>query len=387
MGSNCSCLHGGNTEEKQLNTDRNVVEIEKNMVRSLESTYKNNTDPKDYSLDIRVELTDIIYLQSVLRGYLERRRVKDLHFGFSKEMRAPALVNTKSAGAHRNTVNMDDISRQSVTEIPAGEVPDYSNSATKLIQTKLGPFIYREATSGELIRRGPVKMENEAIYIGEWNAGNQRQGKGVQNWSDGAMYEGYWERDKANGKGRLIHANGDVYEGEWKDDKAWGNGIYIHTDGAKYEGAWENDKQHGEGKEIWPDGAKYKGMYENGQKYGFGTFEWADGSRYEGMFYENNIQGQGTYVWSDGRKFVGQWKNNKMHGKGLFTWSDGRKYEGEYQDDKKHGFGIFVWPDGRKYEGSWANGKQHGRGIYTTPTSGSKEGEWKDGKRIALINT
>lgn len=49
-----------------------------------------------------------------------------------------------------------------------------------------------------------------------------------------SVYEGYWEKDMANGRGRLIHADGDVYEGFWKDDKAHGKGMYYHTDGAWY---------------------------------------------------------------------------------------------------------------------------------------------------------
>ena len=40
----------------------------------------------------------------------------------------------------------------------------------------------------------------------------------------------------ANGYGRLIHSDGDVYEGEWNNDKAEGKGTYYHSDGAKYIG-------------------------------------------------------------------------------------------------------------------------------------------------------
>ena len=385
MGNNCSCLHGGKTDEKQLNTEINPVEIEKNMIKPLEFSNKT-TDFKENSVDLRVELREIIFLQSVLRGYIERRKIKEVFCTKLQNWEKRDQKGDKMMKNEENRRNSDEFIRNFVNEINLNDVPDYSNSATKLIQMKLGQFIYREATDPDLIKRGPVKMENDAIYIGEWQKENKRHGKGLQKWSDGSAYEGYWKFDKANGKGRLIHTNGDVYEGDWKDDRAHGHGIYIHTDGAKYEGSWEYDKQHGFGIEVWPDGAKYQGLYENGQKNGLGRFEWADGSVYEGNFSQNNIQGQGNYTWSDGRKFVGEWKNNKMHGKGLFTWNDGRSYDGEYLDDKKHGFGIFVWPDGRKYEGSWMFGKQNGRGTYFTPSGESKEGEWKDGKRVSSIS-
>lgn len=66
-------------------------------------------------------------------------------------------------------------------------------------------------------------MENGARYKGQWNSVlNQREGRGVQIWPDGSIYEGYWKNDKANGRGRLIHADGDVYLGEWVEDKAEG---------------------------------------------------------------------------------------------------------------------------------------------------------------------
>jgi hypothetical protein len=70
-------------------------------------------------------------------------------------------------------------------------------------------------------------MENGARYKGQWNkTTNQREGRGVQIWPDGSIYEGHWALDKANGRGRLIHADGDVYEGGWNEDKAEGYGIY-----------------------------------------------------------------------------------------------------------------------------------------------------------------
>ena len=59
-----------------------------------------------------------------------------------------------------------------------------------------------------------LMRENDAKYTGELNRMTQeREGKGVQIWSDGSRYEGFWLKDKANGRGRLIHADGDVYEG------------------------------------------------------------------------------------------------------------------------------------------------------------------------------
>ena len=365
---NCSCIQGINEE--------NQVDTEKIYPRPLHSPETLKFPKKSKNTDIQLQISnkEIINLQSLLRGYAERKSIKGAYSFLSSTPNENFKIKPSS--------NDCKIFRSEVTELPLERIPDYWTSTTNTIRIKLGDFIYGNSETIEnTIKRGPVEIENGAIYTGDWNSDNQRYGKGLQIWKDGSVYEGFWLNDKANGRGRLIHANGDVYEGEWCNDKAQGKGIYIHNDGAKYEGDWKDDKQHGKGVEIWQDGAKYEGNYENGHKHGFGKFEWADGSVYKGELKENNIHGVGVYEWSDGRRYEGQWKNNKMDGKGLFTWSDGRSYNGEYLNDKKHGFGIFLWPDGRKYEGNWARGKQDGRGVYITAL-GSREGEWKEGKRI-----
>ena len=172
---------------------------------------------------------------------------------------------------------------------------NYDNPDVINIREQLGDFDFGENPSGLNNRREErqmMQLENAARYQGEWILGtNIREGKGIQVWPDGSLYEGWWKDNKANGKGRLIHADGDIYDGFWKDDKAHGYGIYSHLDGARYQGYWKEDKQHGEGIETWPDGASYEGDYIEGKKHGTGKFTWADGSTYYGQFYENNIEG------------------------------------------------------------------------------------------------
>lgn len=85
-------------------------------------------------------------------------------------------------------------------------------------------------------------MANGAKYVGEWLKDKDiRQGKGMQVWKDGTIYEGWWLNNHANGRGRIIHADGDMYEGDWKDGKQEGNGTYTHTNGVKYIGMWQDD--------------------------------------------------------------------------------------------------------------------------------------------------
>ena len=129
------------------------------------------------------------------------------------------------------------------------QTPNYDNPFVQSIRERLGPFDYDPVpaqykdSNVRRVRRPLITLENAARYEGEWDADrNMRDGKGMQIWADGSIYEGYWRNDKANGRGRLIHADGDVYVGDWKDDKAHGFGSYYHTDGARYEGYWKEDK-------------------------------------------------------------------------------------------------------------------------------------------------
>ena len=364
MGQNCSCFRETSKEEQHYTLD---------VQHRGEPVDRPTPQPKGY-LPPALDLQAVIRVQATLRGYMLRRGLGE-------------VIVSNYAPPPKASENEYVSSAAEIKEIQ-GEIPDYSNPATKIAAQKYGNFVIEDMEDDgiKVTSKGPVELDNGAIYTGQWNEENQRHGKGTQVWTDGSKYEGCWKYDKANGKGRLIHADGDVYVGEWKEDKAHGFGTYLHTDGAKYEGYWREDKQHGHGVETWPDGARYEGLYENGKKQGNGKFQWADGSTYTGDFHENNIHGKGVYNWVDGRRYEGDWRNNKMDGKGLFTWADGRRYNGEYVDDKKQGLGEFVWPDGRKYNGNWFNGKQHGKGLYTNTNGTIREGEWKDGKRLKWLS-
>ena len=234
-----------------------------------------------------------------------------------------------------------------------------------------------------LILKPPYEFPNKRqIYYGEWK-GEERYGRGVQQWLDGSRYEGYFIDGKANIKGKLFHSNGDTYDGEWRNNKANGYGIYLHVGGEYYDGQWKDDKQDGKGKETWIDGSSYEGEYNSGKRHGKGIFKWPDGSEYEGDFVNNMFNGKGKYTWSDKREYIGEWEANQMNGYGIFKWPDGRKYQGDYKKDKKEGYGLFYWPDGRIFKGFWSNGKQHGEGEFYDPKKNNwKKGVWENGKNI-----
>ena len=69
-------------------------------------------------------------------------------------------------------------------------------------------------------------------YKGEWNHDGKKDGRGVQVWPDGSIYEGYWKNGMMQGRGRLITPDGHIHDGNWLEDKAHGYGRFTHADGA-----------------------------------------------------------------------------------------------------------------------------------------------------------
>lgn len=212
MGETCSKCYGKESE----------VEID--MKRGGKTNFKEKN-----------EIVTLIKIQSAIRTYLASKKASQI-----VQMHPHGMVGAM-AGASAEA-----------------DEKHYDNPQVKELEDKLGKFEYgaKPPESQQLEFRPMKTLENGAKYQGEWIKGSEvRQGKGIQIWSDGSKYEGWWQNNKANGKGRLIHADGDVFEGEWKDDKAHGKGIYSHLDGAKYDGEWQEDRQHGRGIETWPDNA------------------------------------------------------------------------------------------------------------------------------------
>ena len=358
--------------------------IEKVVISKIESINKETL--YTYFNDYSEEDSNTAVIESFSKNCIDFQ-LKICKFLFNNNI-IPANISWLKIGKQKcnKKINEDEIIRKELIEVPLSFVLDYSNLATKEIQDKFGPFIYCEKKNSNTVKRGPVLMENEAIYIGEWNLLNQRHGRGIQYWKNGSIYEGYWNKDKACGKGRKIYAGdiyaGDVYEGDWLDDAFHGKGIYIYNNGGKYDGLWEFNKKHGIGVAVWPDGKKYQGIYRNDLKHGYGRFEWANGTIFEGNFTEDKIEGRGTKIFNKGCEFIGQWKNNKMEGKGIYTWDNGNSYYGEFVESKRWGFGIIIRPDGQKYIGQWYEDKKHGKGINISLNGKIIEEEWKEGNIV-----
>lgn len=384
MGSRCSCLTNTVAEDRVLTTERKCLPFKyPSKFRNLDIDLSNISSKSSIKSESPVDLFKIILLQSLLRGYLERCKAKKtLNIPISQRPTLQKLENKRQASASSRSFSTEfPINPRNLEEIPANELPTYLSPSIKSFISTLSPLKISNSRDKNLRNKGPVYLENKAIYTGQWNKLKQRHGSGTQIWPDGSYYEGEWLFDISTGFGRMIKSNGDYYEGQWLDDQYNGSGKLLLKNGNIYEGSWENGLRTGKGFELVKNESIYTGEFKNDEKCGFGIVKFENGDKYEGEFEQGLIQGKGKYVWSDGRVFEGEWKMGSMHGTGTFLWPDGRKYEGEYFLGQKNGDGKFCWPDGRVYEGGWKADKQDGQGVYVT-SMGIRTGYWKAGKRL-----
>ena len=151
MEKNCSCLRESE-EEKQVSLSK---PLPPNFTMGLSS--RDDLRTEFHKLD--VDMSDLIKLQSCLRGYLSRQEVKILNFASPPKILFSELKDSNESPEQQ---------RMKIKEISPSSIPDYSNYTTRTVEAQLGQFSYTEMfnDSCTTVRLGPVEMENGAIYIG-----------------------------------------------------------------------------------------------------------------------------------------------------------------------------------------------------------------------------
>ena len=216
------------------------------------------------------------------------------------------------------------------------------------------------------------------------SSNNIRDGFGIQKWSDGSKFVGYFKDSKSNGIGLFCDNENNSLFGNYTNDQLEGFGLYTNNNGTSYTGNWSSDVQDGIGIENWKDGSIYKGEFSEGKKNGLGYYIWSDGSEYQGEWYNNSLNGYGIYKYANNNKiYYGEWEDNMMNGFGELTWkNEGKKYVGFFLNDKRQGFGLFLWKKPFKiFIGFWLKGKQNGVAKYMVKKK-NRFGIWKNGKLV-----
>lgn len=227
----------------------------------------------------------------------------------------------------------------------------------------------------------PGTVENGFLYFGGMSEKKKtKEGFGVQLFSNGEKYEGYWLNDKYHYYGRLITEKGTILEGRFIEGKLNGKGRELCEEYI-YIGDFVDSKKEGEGKMITND-YEYTGGYIDDKKNGEGEFISLVEENlfsYEGEFGDDNFNGQGMINYPNGEKYIGDFENGKEHGKGEMTFPlTQEKYVGDFEEGMRNGEGILYRKDRIVYKGSYRNNLPHGKGfVYRNGVS--VEEEFEDG--------
>lgn len=181
---------------------------------------------------------------------------------------------------------------------------------------------------------------NGDFYLGNFK-GMLPHGEGKYSWSDGTIYEGFWEEGKMTGKGQITWSSGATYEGDFSGNYLHGFGNFTGPDGSVYRGAWRMNVQHGLGKK-----------------------QYFNSDIYEGSWKEGVHNGNGRYSWKTGNIYIGNWKDGKMCGRGVMKWTNGDLYDGFWLAGFRHGSGRYKFANGGYYFGTWTRGEKDGKGTF-----------------------
>lgn len=171
-----------------------------------------------------------------------------------------------------------------------------------------------------------------------------------------------------------------TYSGEVVFDWRCGKGRQDYPDGRVYDGQWNKDECNGTGKMTWKDGTAYNGAWENGKQNGHGIIKCASGTVFDGE-WKDGKRFSGKMIFSDGTRYHGEFKNGKFHGQGVMNFVSGSKFTGEFRDGRRYK-GKYISVNGWEYDGEWKEGKCCGEGIFISATGEKKEGIWLDDQLV-----
>ena len=250
-----------------------------------------------------------------------------------------------------------------------------------LISYPNGTYVAQAQDSILKIPEGKIsgQSDNQGLafdYEGELK-GAIPHGKGIANYKDGAIYDGYWNMGVRDSFGVHTTADKHVYTGQWKEGTKEGKGTLKFPNGNIYKGNFRQDRYWGKGTFTQPGGAKYDGQWRDGFQEGKGIYTYKDGSRYEGSWKGGVYHGEGTLKEASGIIYSGNWRNGKKEGEGIQTWTDGREHRGVWTLGERTGSGTLSWPNGSSFVGIWVADSIQGQGMFTSRFRDEYKGFWK----------
>ena len=172
MGKGCSCIKSTQAEPHQLVEDE-TKEVD---TLGLSPIKTPNIDKVDISLG------DLMKLQGLLRGYLDRRRLKEIS-------RTKTIVMHFDDGSTDRKANFYKKSASA-----SNDAETLPSSFVEKMERKLGSFNCPGLKDELGVKKRPIPS-NTGVYTGDINALNQYHGFGVFIWKDGSKYDGEWKEN------------------------------------------------------------------------------------------------------------------------------------------------------------------------------------------------
>ena len=160
-----------------------------------------------------------------------------------------------------------------------------------------------EASGGPRDIDPPAAPRGPGEYIGEWVAGRQH-GKGTRRWTNGDVYDGFFERGLFHGEGTFKFAGGGSYSGGWAGGLRSGIGRRVYAGGAVVEGEWVKGALSGRGVYRSALGNElFVGEWSEGVPHGEGVLQRASGEAYQvggarACVYERVRSYARLFVWT-----------------------------------------------------------------------------------------
>jgi len=211
-------------------------------------------------------------------------------------------------------------------------------------------------------------------------------GEGNMIFSDGATFQGMFEKGGPCGYGTFSDTNGIIKEGMWKNGALYGKASVRYADGGllegvfeegillegkmwhkgrrlytfkSYEGALKDLRPHGEGKMILTNGSIYVGFFENGWWHGRGKLSTEKKGIIEGNWQNGELRGNITVFYPNGRCVQGNFEQG-ISKEGTITYEEDsiyERYQGSLRYSKPDGQGEMVFSDGTVFKGFFKEGK------------------------------
>lgn len=213
---------------------------------------------------------------------------------------------TSAKGTVKNSVFV-----QTQSQVNAGQATGDGNE--KLIASPGRPGWSVDTTSGCRVWN-PVPNENERVrWLGSCVDGLiSGQGTLTWTWQGGSeVIKAVYSQGRRAAQGYVESTtieNGDTtsYKGFIVEGKKEGKGIQRYKSGAIYDGNWKAGMFSGTGTMTWPSKASYEGGWLDGKREGFGVYTYPDRkSRYQGNWSNNLPVGSGTVTYDNGNQVVG----------------------------------------------------------------------------------